>query len=110
MINKQMIYIHDLLTDSGKSIKEVNLEKQHKYKVDDLVEIIGWSDDCEYAGMRLYVIGCVRDCDGTPLYVLGTKGMPLYEENYGRTNSFYNFKAINGIGESSIKFISNDDN
>ena len=47
-----------------------NNEKVHKYKVNDLVEVIGWDEECEYSGMRLYIIGCTRDCDGTPLYVL----------------------------------------
>ena len=74
----ELINIADLRNpESGKTYREENNAKKHKYKVDDLVESIGWEDDCEYSEIRLYVIGCVRDCDGIPLYVLGTKGMEL---------------------------------
>ncbi len=82
--------------------KRENLEKPHAYKVGDLVEVIPWDDDCEYAGIRLYVIGCVRDCDGTPLYVLGLKGTELYETG---SNTWYNFKSFPGLSEAAIKLI-----
>ena len=90
---------------TGKTYREENNEKQHKYKVDDLVEIQDWGHSCEYGGMRLYIIGCVRDCDGTPLYVLGTKGMELYEKVFAKNDACYNFGAISGISEDNIKLI-----
>ncbi len=90
---------------TGKTWREENLEKQHKYKVDDLVEVVGWEEDCKYDGMRLYVIGCVRDCDGTPLYVLGSKGMELYEKVFVKPNTLYNFNSFSGFGEESLKLI-----
>ncbi len=82
-----VVNIADLINpESGKSYRQENNEKNHKYKVGDLVEIIfcedGCEDDCKYCGMRLYIIGCVRDCDGTPLYVLGTKRYGFVPKGY----------------------------
>jgi len=102
----ELINIADLKNPkTGKTYREENNALQHKYKIDDLVEIIGWDDDCIYSGMRLYIIGCVRDCDGTPLYVLGTKGMELFEKVFAKNDACYNFGSISGIGEESLKFI-----
>ena len=70
-----------------------------------MVEIVSWGDECEYGGMRLYVIGCTRDCDGSILYVLGTRGMPLYQEGFGKPNTFYNFQSFSGFNEESLKLI-----
>ncbi len=91
--------------ETGKTYRQENNEKQHKYKVNDLVEIIDWEDDCEYGGMRLYIIGCVRDCDGTPLYVLGSKGMELYQQAFVNPNTCYNFNSFSGFGGDSLKLI-----
>ena len=55
--------------------------------------------------MRLYIIGCVRDCDGTPLYVLGSKGMDLWDKTFFKPNTCYNFKSFPGFGEESLKLI-----
>lgn len=88
---------------TGKTFRQENNEKQHKYKVDDLVEIIGWGEDSRYNGMRLYIIGLVRDCDGTPLYVLGSKGMELHQ--LGTNGRLYNFNSFSGFGEESLKII-----
>lgn len=92
--------------ETGKTYRQENKEKQHKYKVNDLVEVIGWDEDCEYDGMRLYIIGLVRDCDETPLYVLGSKGMELYQKGFGlKENVCYNFKSFSGFGENSLKLV-----
>ena len=91
---------------TGKTFRQENNELQHKYNVGDLVEVIGWDDDCEYTGMRLYIIGCVRDCYGTPLYVLGSKGMELYQKGFGlKRNTCYNFNSFPGFGEENLKRI-----
>ena len=100
-----IIQISDLPSDTpGKSWKEKNMEIQHLYAVDDLVEIEGWDEDCEFTGMRMYIIGCTRDCDGTPLYVLGTKGLELYDTRY-KSGAMYNPKSHSGFSERSIKLI-----
>ena len=105
----KIINIADLTNpETGKTYREENNEKLHKYKVGDLVEIIPWDDDCKYAGMRLYIIGCVRDCDGTPLYVLGSKGMDLWQHGFVKTGTCYNFNSFSGFGEESIKLIENN--
>ena len=93
-------------TETGKTYRQENNEKVHKYKVNDLVEVIGWDEECEYSGMRLYIIGCTRDCDGTPLYVLGSKGMELYQKGFGlKENVCYNFNSFSGFGEDSLKLV-----
>ena len=101
-----LINIADLKNpQTGKTYREENNELQHKYKVGDLIEIIPWDEDCEYAGMRLYIIGCVRDCDGTPLYVLGSKGMELYQKAFVKPDTCYNFNSFSGFGEENLKLI-----
>ena len=103
----EIINIADLKNPkTGKTYREENNALQHKYKVGDLVEIIPWDAECVYDGMRLYVIGCVRDCDGTPLYVLGSKGMKLYQEGFNlKENVCYNFNSFTGFGEESLELI-----
>lgn len=57
--------IHDLKDpndDQGRTYREVNNAKQHKFKVGQLVEF--------RHGARLFVYRQTRDCGGTPLYVL----------------------------------------
>lgn len=101
-----LINIADLENpDTGKTYREENNAKQHAYKIGDLVEIIPWDEECEYDGMRLYVIGCVRDCDGTPLYVLGSRDMELWQKSFVKPNTCYNFKSFSGFGEESLKLI-----
>jgi hypothetical protein len=91
---------------SGLTYREENLKRNHKFKINDLVEIIGWSPDCEYDGMRLYIIGLTRDCDDTPLYVLGSKGMELYQTGFGlKENACYNFQSYSGFNEDNLKLI-----
>jgi len=46
----------------GRSYREVNNSRSHKFNVGDLVEIDG--------GVRLFIAKQTRDCDRTPLYCL----------------------------------------
>ena len=79
----EIINIADLTNPkTGKTYREENNAKKHKYRINDLVEIIPWDKDCNYAGMRLYIIGCVRDCDGTPLYAFWYSSIPLVPSTY----------------------------
>ena len=68
-----MNLIHNLVNpETGKSYKEENLERQHLYPVGTLVEL--------ETGCRLFVVGNVRDCDGTPLYRLAVDpAEPLFQ-------------------------------
>ncbi len=99
--------IADIKTESGKTYRELNMEKKHLYKINDLVEIIAnpeWPD--EHDGMRLYIIGLTRDCDETPLYVLGSKGMELYQKGFGlREGVCFNFNSFSGFSEDSLLLI-----
>lgn len=49
----------------GRSYREVNNEKQHKYGLGDLVEI---------EGEKAFIARLGRDCDGTPLYSICMHG------------------------------------
>ena len=100
----EIINIADITNPTtGKTYREENREIKHKYMVGDLVEVIGWGEDCEFDGMRMYIVGCVRDCDATPLYNLGSKNMDLYE--YSDKRAFYNFKSYTGFSEESLKLV-----
>ena len=73
--------IHDIVEENGKTIKENNLAISHDIPIDTLVEIKSESECVsEYWGIRAYVAGLSRDCDGTPLYVLGFKKGEHYPE------------------------------
>lgn len=99
------LHIHDLTNPkTGNTFKEDNLAKNHKYKVGDLVEIItDEKEPSKHDGIRLYVIGNVRDCDGTPLYRLGLKGMNLYENP--NDDRFYNYKSYGSYSEDCLNLI-----
>lgn len=70
----EIITVHDIVEENGKTIKENNLEKKHNIELGTLVEIT--SDDTlhdeedQHNGLRLFVVQHTRDCDGTPLYSL----------------------------------------
>lgn len=108
----QVIRISDLPhpDHEGKSYREVNLEKQHNIPVGKLVEIdMGLDEDDyaydeKYAGMRLFVVGHHRDCDGTPLYSLGSKGMDMWQED----DRFHNPKTYHGFPEDCLSVIDKD--
>ena len=84
--------------DTGKTYRQENSEKIHSIPIGSLVEIIPWSDDCWYTGMRLYVVNHTRDCDGTPMYSLGSK------EKIGYKTNIYD-NVFGGFGEESLKTI-----
>ena len=67
---KPLLMIHDMVDpndESGRTYKEVNDAKKHKYQIGDIVE---------YNGCRAIVDKITRDCDGTPLYSLKIHGIP----------------------------------
>ena len=70
----QIINIADLDSGNGKTYREVNNATEHGIKVGQLVEL-----DC---GARLYVLEHSRDCDGTPLYVIGLQESNIIEGGY----------------------------
>jgi hypothetical protein len=69
-----MIMVADLDSGNGKTYREINNAMKHKITIGSLVEI-----DC---GARLYVLKHNRDCDGTPLYVIGLKDSNIIKGGY----------------------------
>lgn len=67
-------FVHDIVEENGKTIKENNLEREHQIPVGTLVEVKydQWHGDgaCQKVHARLWVVKHGRDCDGTPLYTL----------------------------------------
>lgn len=67
--------VHDIVEENGKTIKENNMTKTHKYNVGDLVFVRSstWHGRGR-ASVRfeanLWICALTRDCDGTPLYNL----------------------------------------
>jgi len=64
-MSDRFIMFGDIVEKNGKTIRENNLEKTHKYPIGSLIELTD--------GERLYVMSYGRDCDGSPLYRLGIK-------------------------------------
>jgi len=62
------VFVHDLVEDNGKTIKENNLARDHAIALKSFVEI-NYPDN-DYHGVRAFVVEHQRDCDGTPLYGL----------------------------------------
>ena len=61
------VVVHHIVGEDGLTDKQRNTSKQHTIPLYTLVEIGG---DTTSNGIRLYVQGHSRDCDGTPLYDL----------------------------------------
>lgn len=61
------VVVHHIVGEDGLTDKQRNTAKEHTIPLYTLVEIGG---DTTSNGLRLYVQGHSRDCDGTPLYDL----------------------------------------
>ena len=68
-MSNKFVFVGDLVEKNGKTVKQNNLERQHKIPLGSLVEV-GGDDSINTKGCRLFVVDCSRDCDGTPLYTL----------------------------------------
>ena len=77
----------------GSSYRQVNAEKDHKFKIGTLVELDN--------GCRLFVVKHTRDCDMTPLYSLA----PDLED---LENNFM-FGWSHGYGEDYMKMVNEDE-
>ena len=92
-----MVIIHNLKDPNdklGRTYKELNIAKKHKYKVGDLVE-------CTSSGIRAFVVKCNRDCDGTPLYVLCLDGNDTHQIQDG----FLNRNWAGGYSDNYLVFV-----
>jgi hypothetical protein len=88
--------------ETGKTFRQLNMEKTHKVSVGALVEVCYEVEDgCSppaNQGIRLHVIECIRDCDGTPLYVLGLAGKTWYDPVFVHN-------GFSGFSEDNLKVI-----
>lgn len=99
-----MFMVHDIVEDNGKTIRENNLEKRHAIPVGTLVEVKydEWHGDgaCTKVRARLWVVHHARDCDGTPLYVLGKyRGMSVMDP---KNPNLYAHGTVNGLSEDAL--------
>lgn len=90
----EVIFVSDIVEANGKTVRENNMAIEHKIPLGTLVEVKydTWfgGGACERVHARLWVVGHTRDCDGTPLYLLGQcRGEP-------------NHHTKNGFGEESL--------
>lgn len=89
------IIAHDLPSNiPGKTIKEVNLEKNHNIPIGALVEI-------KSNGVRMFVVKHTRDCDGTPLYSLSPEIDAIKIEN----DNLYRYYIFHGYAEEDLILI-----
>ena len=76
-VMKTVIPFSSVVEANGKTIRENNLERQHKYALGTLVEVRydRWHGGgaCQKIRARLFVVQHNRDCDGSPLYTLGSE-------------------------------------
>ncbi len=86
------IFTNMIEPESGKTYKELNLEKIHNIPIGTLVEIT--SEDIDH-GIRLHGIDHSRDCDGSPLYILG-----IADNTYWDGKMYVN--AFGGWGEEDL--------
>ena len=97
-MSTELEFYGNLVEENGKTIKENNLNKEHKIPIGSLVEI---DDVC-----RLYVVNYSRDCDGTPLYNLCHNKDDITQDD----PKFRNFDWVGGFGEESLMIIKNKSN
>jgi hypothetical protein len=79
--------VGDFKNPDGKTVREKNMERLHRFTIGTLVEISTGANCPEWNGVRLYVTNCTRDCDGSPLYELGpnwTVDNDLEPKSFGR--------------------------
>lgn len=86
-MTKLFVNVADLKpAGSDKTYRQLNEEMTHQIPLGALVELRSysverdeWEDDP--FGLRLYVVGHIRDCDQTPLYNLSFKRPPELAED-----------------------------
>jgi len=123
-----MLLYSELKDRNNQTIKEENNNMKHNIPIDTLVEIDLDKTDLKYisekiAGLRLFVIGHTRDCDGTPLYQLYPRPLSEYNKclndmklifelnNLTHLNmdkmadNMRSFGVIGGLSEYSLKII-----
>lgn len=71
------VMFSDIVEENGKTIRENNLAKTHKYPLGTVVTVHTGDGATERSdGRSYYVVGHGRDCDGTPLYTYSASPYP----------------------------------
>ena len=92
--------VANLVESNGKTWRQNNLAITHTIPLGTLVEVdLDYSDN---HGIRLFVVMHTRDCDGSPMYALGSSNNPY--------NSKYNPEWIrryvdDGFTDTCLKII-----
>ena len=87
--------VHDIVEENGKTIRENNMDLEHKIPIGSLVELPD--------GERLFVCRHSRDCDGTPLYEMTMKGD--IGKDWANLNTRIYGNLLSGYSEDSLKLI-----
>ncbi|OPZ68457.1 MAG: hypothetical protein BWY82_02543 [Verrucomicrobia bacterium ADurb.Bin474] len=121
----EIVMFHDLVEKNGKTIRENNLDKTHRFPLGALVRTEVHVEgayrskvSCDRAKVTLdlYVVEHTRDCDGSLMYTFGThpfpppKGekdvfaptyfgrlSPVYYSNYGE--DYHDIQLLDDTGE-----------
>lgn len=106
--NMKIINISDLVNpDTGKSYRQENNERIHNIPVGTLVEV-DFDDECLESpkkGLRLFVVGHDRDCDGTPLYSLSFNKDWKEEPSQHIPRIAFRMQIDSGYSEECLKVI-----
>ena len=105
---KEILTLHDIVDPkTGTTIKEENLKIKHNIPLYTKVKYLARTGQYDEQGndvreeVTKYVLYHARDCDGTPLYVIGEKDQPVWEIE----NKFYNRYVIKGIAEKWLTIV-----
>jgi len=125
-VKHRVVFAHELVEENGKTVRENNMEKTHKYPLGEVVEVtmgfdIGWGaaaivdrknrEIClgvKEGTFRLYVVGHQRDCDGSLLYMLSDLRCKYPTEAKAFDMEGIKYRGFaqyfeHGIGEESLK-------
>lgn len=79
-----LIVLHDIVDSSdsqGRTFKQINMARAHKYALNSLIELKN--------GARVFLARYARDCDGTPMYdVMPTTCMCVAELAFMQTDKY----------------------
>jgi len=94
----RIINFSDIVEENGKTIRENNRQRRHKYPIGTLVEF----EVDEYHGGNAHIKGTVRayvcyhnqDCDGSPLYDMSMWDPTKWSGIYGSSLSPENYASL----------------
>lgn len=110
-----IIILHDCVNPkTGLTYKEENLLIKHNIPLETNVlynQCVGEDENGDniYKERNLFVLAHVRDCDGSPLYVIGELGSEVYNNSFDNeiyNGRFYRKENINGVREDNLKVVS----